>query len=243
MLNARTRDKLGGTAAIATLVLFGAGWAAWAGPGLPDMNSAQSVAHWFVVHQSACRVAAILGSLSLATMILFEVCLYGILREAEGGDGTITRAYFGGALLTFVFDLLFLQFLFVVAWRPGHTLPQVTQALNDGFLGPGVAAFACWMLMFGAIAWIILKTGVLPRGFGITALAVAVAQLLFIPTSFVHGGTFDISNGLLGVFIPLGAPLVWGAALGVFMLRRAARESTEPVRRQRIRPGAPASVG
>jgi hypothetical protein len=221
MLDRRTKDWLGGICAIATVILFGAGWAAWAGPGLPDMNSAASVANWFVHHKDACRIAAILGSLSLFPMLVFDVCLYGILREAEGGDGIVARAYFGAALVTVVFDLMFLQFLYTVAWRPGQTLPQVTQALDDLFLAPGVAAFACWMLAFGAVALIVLKRGGLPRRLGQAAIVVALTQLLFLPTSFVHGGTFDISNGLLGVFIPLGAPLIWSAATGVVMLKRA----------------------
>jgi hypothetical protein len=105
MFDTRTRNRIGGISAILTLLLFGGGWAAWALPGLPDMNSATSVSAWFVQHHDACRIAATLGSLSLATMITFEVCLYSILRRAEGGDGFVTRAYFGGALLTVVFDL------------------------------------------------------------------------------------------------------------------------------------------
>jgi hypothetical protein len=230
MLDRRARNLVGGVSAIATLVLFGAGWATWAGPGLPDLNSANAVARWLVQHKDACRVAAILGSLSLPTMIAFDVCLYSSLREAEGGDGIVTRAFFGAALMTIVFDLMFLQFLFTAAYRPGQTLPQVTQGLNDLFLGPGVAAFGCWMLEFAAIALIVLQRGGLPRWLGQTAIAVAASQLLFLPTSFVHSGTFDISNGLFGVFIPLGAPLVWGAAAGIVMLRRAIADGRqEPI--------------
>jgi hypothetical protein len=80
------------------------------------------------------------------------------------------------------------------------------------------------MLMFTAIAVIVLKRGGLPRWLGYTAAAVAAAQLLFIPTSFVHGGTFDISNGLLGVFIPLGTPILWAAAAGIVMLTRTSED-------------------
>lgn len=230
MLDRRTLNLLGGISAIAAAVLFAAGWATWAGPGLPNMNSATSVAQWFVHHRDTCRIAAILGSLSLLPMLIFDVCLYSVLRDAEGGDGIVTRAYFGATLVAVVFDLMFLQFLYTVAWRPGATLPQVTQALNDLFLAPGVAAFACWMLAFGAIALIVLKRGGLPRWLGRAALAVAAAQLLFLPTGFVHSGTFDISNGLLGVFIPLGAPLLWGAATGAVMLRRAVEHAEhEPI--------------
>ena len=245
MLDERTRDRIGGICGIATLVLFGAGWAAWASPGLPNMNSAAAVSHWFVQHQNACRIAAILGCLSLAPMVWFEVCLYARLRRAEGGDGTVSRVMFGAFLVTVVFDMLFCQFLFVAAWRPGHTLPDVTQSLNDIFLGPGVAAFGCWMAAFVSIGLIVLKRGGLPRWLGHTALAVAAAQLLYLPTSFVHGGTFDISNGLFGVFIPLGTPLLWGAAAGVVMLaatRAPERESELVAPRGSQRLGEPSAV-
>jgi hypothetical protein len=236
MIERRTRNRIGGASAIAAIVLFAAGWAAWAGPGLPDMSSATAVANWFANHKDSCRIAAILGSLSLFPMLVFDVCLYGLLREAERGDGIVTRAYFAATLVTVVFDLIFLQFLYTVAWRPGETLLEVTQALNDLFLAPGVAAFACWMLAFGAIGLIVLRRGGLPRSLGHAALIVAAVQLLFLPTSFVHGGAFDISDGLFGVFIPLGAPLIWGAAAGIVMLRQPAA-STAPT--DAVTTGAP----
>ena len=229
VIDITARARIGAISGIATFVLFFAGWAAWAGPGLPDLNSSTAVAAWFVEHADACRIAAILGSLSLPAMIAFDVWLYGILRDAEGGDGIVTRAFFGAALMTIVFDLMFLQFLFTAAFRPGHQFADVTQSLNDLFLGPGVAAFGCWMLEFGAIALIVLKRGGLPRALGYAAAAVSVSQLLFIPTSFVHSGTFDISNGLFGVFIPLGAPIVWAAATGMVMLRRSQGERVADV--------------
>jgi hypothetical protein len=239
MIDRPARARIGAFGGVATFVLFFAGWAAWAGPGLPDLNSATAVAAWFVKHKDMCRLAAILGSLSLPTMIAFDVWLYGILRVAEGGDGIVTRAFFGAALMTIVFDLMFLQFLFTAAFRPGETTPAVTQGLNDLFLGPGVAAFGCWMLEFGAIALIVLKRGGLPRWLGHGAVVVAVSQLLFIPTSFVHGGTFDIANGLFGVFIPLGSPVVWAAVAGVVMLRRSVRDRDPiPVEARTARAGA-----
>jgi hypothetical protein len=245
MIETRTRARIAALGGVASLILFAAGWAAWAGPGLPDLSSATAVAHWFVQHKDACRVAAILGSFSLPAMILFDVALYGVLRDAEGGDGMLTRAYFGAALMAIVFDLMFLQFLFVAAFRPGETTPAVTQGLNDLFLGPGVAAFGCWMLMFGLIGAIVLRCGGLPRWLGHAALAVAAAQLLYLPTSFVHGGTFDISNGLLGVFIPLGSPLVWAAAAGIALLRVDARKpaATPAPARQRSRHTREAPAG
>src|SRR5262249_49634509 len=149
----------------------------------------------------------------------FDVALYPVLRHAEGGDGIVTRAYFGAALMTIVFDLMFIQFLFVAAYRPGQTADTVTQALNDLFLGPGVVAFGCWMLEFGAIALIPLKQAALPRWLGHPAIIVALSQLLFIPTAWEHTGTFNIADGLLGVFIPLGAPLIWTALAGVTLMR------------------------
>ena len=227
MLDSRTRDRIGGISGIVSALMFAAGWAFWRVPGLPNMSSAIDVSRWFVEHQNACRVAAILGSLSLLFMIWFDVCLYGILRKAEGGDGVATRAFFGGALISLAFNMLFCQFLFVVAWRPGKTLPEVTQALNDVFLGPGVAAFGCIMAMFVAIAVVVIRRGGLPVWLGYSAAAVAAFQVLFIPTSFVYGGIFDISDGLLGVYVPLGTPVIWTVAASVAMLRRSAAEAGE----------------
>lgn len=241
MLEGRTRDRIGGISAIAFAVLMAGGWAAWASPGLPNLGGpASEVASWFVHHKDACRVAAIMGSFSLFAMIWFEVCLYGVLRQAEGGSGTVARAFFGAGLLTIVFDMMFCQFLFTAAYRPGETLPQVTQALNDLYLGPGVAAFSCYMAMFVAIALIVLRRGGLPAWLGYGAIAVAAVQLLFIPTSFVHGGIFAIDNGLLGVFVPFGAHIVWSLAAGIVLLRRAVAPRAAPAF---VHPGGLARVG
>jgi hypothetical protein len=115
-------------------------------------------------------------------MTLFETRLYSILRKVEGGDGMFTRAFFAGTLVVVV-DMMFCQFLFTASWRPGQTLSEVTQALNDLYLGPGVAAYGCAMIMFAAPALIVIKRGGLPIWLGCSAALIAALQLLFIPTT------------------------------------------------------------
>ncbi len=222
MLEGRTRDRVCGVSAVAYALLMAAGWAAWAGQGLPSLDGpATGIASWFVQHHDACRIAAILGSLSLFPLLWFLVCLYGTLRDSEGGNGAVSLVFLGGGLMTVVFDMMFCQFLLTAAFRPGETLPAVTQALNDLYLGPGVAALTMYMAMFVAIALIVLRSGVLPASLGYGAIAVAASQLLFIPTSFVHGGIFDISKGLLGVYVPFGSHIVWILISGIVVLQRA----------------------
>jgi hypothetical protein len=227
MLAGRTRDRVAAISAITFAVFMGAGWASWYTPGVPNLNSSASeMAHWFVVHQNSCRVAAILGAISIFALFWFEVCMYGILREAEGGNGTVARVFFGAGLVTIVFDMLFCQFLLNASFRPGTTSPFVTQSLNDLFLTPGVAGFTTFIAMFVSIALIVLKRGGLPVWLGYAAIAVAALQLLYLPTGFVHSGVFDISKGILGVFIPFGAPIIWILASGVVLARRAAEPRT-----------------
>ncbi len=36
----------------------------------------------------------------------------------------------------------------------------------------------------------------------------------------MHHGVWEISNGLLGVYVPLGAPLIWMVATSVYLLGR-----------------------
>ncbi|MGY4103738.1 hypothetical protein ACW2Q0_29880 [Nocardia sp. R16R-3T] len=177
---------------------------------------------WFVVHQANCRTAAIFGCLALFFVTWFECRLYSILRRAEGGDGMVSRVFFAGFLIFVAFDMMFLQFLWTVSYRPGQTLPEVTQALNDLYLGAGVAAFGSMMASFLAAGLVILKTRCLPRWAGISAVLIGLAQLLFIPTGFVHSGVFDIADGVLGVYVPLGSPLVWSVAVSIVLLRRRA---------------------
>ncbi len=229
MIEGRTRDRVAGISAVVFAVFIGAGWMAWYTPGVPNLNgSAAEMAHWFVLHQNACRVAAILGAIAIFALFWFEVCMYGILREAEGGNGTVARVFFGAGLITIVFDVMFCQFLLNASFRPSTTSPFVTQSLNDLFLTPGVAAFTSFMAMFVAVALIVLKRGGLPAWLGYAAIVVAALQLLYLPTGFVHSGVFDISKGILGVFVPFGAPIIWIFASGVVVLRRAAEPRTAP---------------
>jgi len=222
MLEGRARDRICGISAVAYALLMAGGWAAWAGQGLPALNGpATEISAWFVEHQDACRIAAIMGSLSLFPLTWFLVCLYGILRKAEGGTGAVSLVFLGSGLVTVVFDMMFCQFLLTAAFRPGETLPAVTQALNDLYLGPGVAALSMYMAMFVAIALVVLRSEVLPAALGYGALAVAGTQLLFVPTSFVHDGIFDISKGMLGVYVPFGSHIVWILVAGVVVLQRA----------------------
>jgi hypothetical protein len=223
MLAGRTRDRVAGVSAVAFALFMVAGWMVWFTPGLPALNGpAGEVARWFVAHQNNCRIAGFLGAFSIFALFWFEVCMYGILREAEGGNGTVARVFFGGGLVTIVFDMYFCQFLINAAYRPNTTSPFVTQSLNDLFLTPGAAVFTSFMAMFVAAGVIITRRGGLPAWLGQAAFVVAGLQLLYIPTAFVYGGVFDISNGLLGVFVPFGAPIVWILVSGVVLLRRAA---------------------
>lgn len=221
MLEGRTRERILAATAIAYALLMAGGWAAWAGQGLPALNGpATEISAWFVQHHDACRIAAIMGSLSLFPLVWYLVCLYGMLRDAEGGDGAVSLVLLGSGLMTVVFDMMFCQFLLTAAFRPGETLPAVTQALNDLYLGPGVAALSMYVAMFVAIALVVLRTGVLPVSLGYGAVAVAATQLLFVPTSFVHDGIFDISRGLLGVYVPFGSHIVWILVSGVVVVQR-----------------------
>lgn len=229
MLDARIRDRLAGCSGVLTLLLLGGGWAIWVTVGHPDWTSSTDVTAFFAKHKDAVRIAAILGCFSVSTALWFEVSLYGILRASEGGDGTISRVFFGGALLKNAFIMMDMQFLLTAAWRPGDTIPAVTQGINDLYLAPGVAGFSCWMAMYAAIAVIVLKGRGLPRGLGHAAAVVAAAQLLYLPSGFVHGGIFDVTHGLLGVYVPGGAPLLWTAAAGVVLIKRSTnRPTTSP---------------
>jgi hypothetical protein len=221
MLDRRMSDRVGGLAAIATAGLFAAGLVVWSSPGLPEFDSPADVGGWLVHHRATCRAAAILASVSLVPMLVFGACLFGLLRDAEGDDGPVSRVYLGAILGPIAFDLLFLQFLYRVAWRGGETAPQATHALSRLFVAPGAAAFACWTLAFAAIALVVWRHGGLPRWLGLAAILVAAVQLVLIPVSLLHSGAFQAAGSLFGVFVPLGAPLIWGVAAGVVMVKRS----------------------
>src|SRR3954466_1576373 len=101
------------------------------GSGLPDADaSAASVVSYWTQHQSEQITVAVLASFAAVFLVFFAGVLRGVLREAEGGGGTLSAISFGGALVTAVGMLGITTVEFAAAHSAGHVPAAVTQTLS-----------------------------------------------------------------------------------------------------------------
>jgi hypothetical protein len=218
--------RLGGGGGIAFGVLTLIGWAAWARPApfhalatAPDVGaSAAAITRYYVQHATSARIGALLGTIALLPMLAFVVSIYNRLRTAEGGTHPFSTLALLGGLMVCAEHFLFCGFLFQAAFEPRAVGPQVTEAWHWAYAAGGAAfiLYATFVLSIGVVA---LRYRVLPRWVGISALVTAPLQVLYVPSSFGHLGSFDPLSGTLGVYVPFGSFLVWCIAAGVALGR------------------------
>jgi hypothetical protein len=213
------------------------GWAFWAAPefpklspGIPSLSdSAASVAGYYAQHATTVRIGCLLGTIALLPLLCFTVALYNRLRAAEGGSGSFSLLALLAGVMVCVVHFLFLSFLFQAAFRPGGAGVQVTNAMHYAGTA-GAAASILYATMLFAVAVVTLRHGALPRWTGILAAIATPLQFLYIPSIFGAQHSFDVTVGLLGVYLTFGTFLPWCIAAGVAMMRPSAVRSTVATR-------------
>jgi hypothetical protein len=219
-------------------VLTIVGWAFWAAPefpklspGIPSLSdSASSVASYYAQHADTTRVGALLGTVALLPLLCFIVALYNRLRAAEGGSGSFSLLALLSGVMVCVVHFVFLSFLFQAAFRPHVVGSQVTNAMHYAGTA-GAAASILYATLLFAVAVITLRHRALPRWTGILAAIAAPLQFLYIPSIFGAQHIFDVTVGLLGVYLTFGTFLPWCIAAGIAMTRPVPASSAVTSRR------------
>lgn len=150
-----------------------------------------------------------------ATAVPFFICFLATVLSLTTRCGAATRQagfwLFGCGLAFITLFLADLTALAVSALRPENAAaaPEVAVALRDfEWVAMGIAALSA-ATMLAAAALLILRHGVLwARWVGFLAAAVAILYALRMGTIFTTGGVFA-ADGLLGIWVPVGAILVW----------------------------------
>lgn len=220
---------LGAGGGIAFGLLTLAGWAAWARPSLfssirtaPDVGASSAhIARYYVEHATSARIGALLGTIALLPLLSFVVALYQRLRAAEGDEAPLSLLALLAGVMVCVEHFLFCGFLYQAAFAPSTVGPQVTAAWHYAYAAGGAASIT-YIALLGAVAIVSLRYGGLPRRIGVLAAVAAPLQLLYLPASFGRLGTFDPLSGVLGVYVPFTAFLLWCIAAGVAMARPTA---------------------
>ncbi|GAA3520314.1 hypothetical protein [Nocardioides daeguensis] len=138
------------------------------------------------------------------------------LQTVVGGCGTVLL-------------VLFAMVLAVAAYRPERDA-EITQALHDlGWYFAFISAVP-FVIQALAIAWVVLRSGVLPRQFGWANLSVAILLLPGAAMLFFHTGPVAY-DGLLTFWVPLTDFGLWMLLLAWGMWVSADRDAVAGERR------------
>jgi hypothetical protein len=187
-------------------------------PKPPDLDSpVGDWASYYAEDQDAINTALVLVSLALFFFVWFLGTLVSALRVAFGSPRLPTIA-FGGGLLAAAAFFVGITLAAVAAHRPTEVTPELTRALNDGFVLSGVPAIAGLFALFSASALVILRTDIFPQWLGWLAGVVALLQPLTFGALYTDSGAFA-GDGELALAVPFIAGLVTILALSIVLIQ------------------------
>lgn len=154
--------------------------------------------------------AVYLEVLALLALVVFVAYLWRVLRDAERGDGWLAGVALAGGLIGATIKLASLPAAFAALYRADDGISaQVATALIDMNNAAFALTWAPTALMLAATAAVALRTGVLSRWLGWSALVIAVGLLASLP----FFASSDAPTFLLA--------LIWIVAASVVLIRRA----------------------
>jgi hypothetical protein len=194
------------------LILFGLLLARFLPPWISPHDSAEQVAHIYVVHQDRIRAGCIFTLIGFGMIGVWGVSLAAQTRRKEGLFPVLTYAQLvtmaAGSALLMCQSVLWA----VAAFRPGEISPQITMTLNDA----GYIMLLSTWLPFTVWTWALGLSILLDRSDQPTyprwsAYLSFWAGLLYIPGNtvwFVKHGVFGW-RGLVCLYTPIGAFGIW----------------------------------
>ena len=190
----------------------------------PDSDaSAREIAAFYSAHRNTQLTAGTVWALALCPLVIFLGRLHSALRAAEGGQAAGSSVFLIGAVGFIASPIVWVSGVFGTSFRAGDTDPAITQYNADLFLLPVASASAVWAAMFGAIAFVILRTDrrhAFPRWLGRFAAVTGALQFLYLGSVYDPSGIWWSSNqGILVAFGAYGSQLGWIAATSAWWLR------------------------
>jgi hypothetical protein len=225
-MNERRWERLGAEAGIAFVVL---GVIAIFAPGkAPDQDATgRQLLTYIAGHRDGLRWSMTLWSLASVAGLFFLATLRARLSSAEGGHNELATAAVIGGLFAFAANWAGSFMWAAAVWREGTGLSADTvrgafDATNLASIGANVGG----AVVAGAIAAVVLSTGMLPRWVGWFAAAVGLNAMVsmfgFLATdgAFAPGGSYQI--------LTMMASLVLTLAVAVELLVHAEAPASAP---------------
>ena len=189
-------------------------------PGVNDQVG--KITSYYLDHRSAILLGECLIGICAAFFLWFMGSLYGHFRRAEGEPGRVSAIVMGAGVWTLGVFLVEGALYTALAYKiAGEGDSRITQAVWD--IAGVAATFRGYTvgILFVAIAVAVLRTSVMPRWIGTSALVLGLLQLVRGLRVFASSGPFV----LLGAFSGIGFALdgIWVLATSIVLLRRLGR--------------------
>lgn len=193
-------------------------------------DSARETVANYTAHLTGVRIGCVFMIFSSALYIPWGMAISMYARKAERGRPVLFYVQVVSLAACSVVIMLIGFFWGVAAFRPGHTAPEVTQALNDvgwfGVLFTG-APFTMWA--FALAAAIFLDESERPAFPRWVAYLNIFAGILYVEASliiFFKHGAFS-QNGLMVFWVPVIVFFVWVVTLSAMVIRAVNAEKRE----------------
>ena len=194
-------------------------------PGTPPKadDSVATIGDFFVDHRKEVLVGNFVIGVGAILFLWWVGALRSYLRSAEGGEGRLSAAAFGGGIAGIALLLAGAGILNMIAFdfakRAGEDAGVLGRVVFDASGALFAMSALCFAAFFAAAACSGARSGALPAWAYWTGSVIAVLQLLAGLSLFAESGFFATGGALPTYVAPLAA-FVWVIAVSVLMIRR-----------------------
>ena len=194
-------------------------------PSAPS-DSATEVVLRYTRDHNAIKLGMVISMLGSALLVPWAVAISGQLKRIDGAKALADVQMVSCALLSLEF-ITPIGVWMAAAFRYDDRAPDVTQALHDlGWILFVTVIWSMWIQLLAIGAAILIDRSpepVLPRWLGYLQIWVAILVLPAGIVLFFKNGPFAW-NGLVGIYMPLVAYVIWIIATTVVVDRALVRQ-------------------
>jgi hypothetical protein len=194
--------------------------------------SADKIVRLYADHSIAIKLGMIISMAGSALLVPWAVAISGQLKRIDGAKALADVQMASCALLSLEF-ITPIGVWMTASFRYEDRAPDATRALHDlGWILFVTVIWSLWVQLIAIAAAILIdrrSEPVLPRWLGYLNLWVA---MLIIPAGlvlFFKHGPFAW-NGVVGLYIPLVAFLIWMMSMTITIHRKLSRQIREDMR-------------
>ncbi len=179
----KDNSKLVALTGVAFVVLTLVGFAVSGDTADPTDDTAAQIVDFYVDNKDAVFLGALLQAIGAALLVFFAAHVRGVLRVAEGERGTLSLAFFGGAVILATGSAVDGTISITLVETADDIEPAAAQALSALYsndYSPFAVGTGVLMLALGLS---VVRHGALPAWLGWIAIALGVISLT--PIGFV----------------------------------------------------------